>query len=262
MSHLQKITILSVLLLFFTVQNAAAQTNPKQDTLTQIATIDALLNGVYDGQTSLLQLVEQGDFGIGTFQSLDGEMIVLDGIVYQVTSDGLVLLPDTAMKTPFAAVTFFEPDMSHDVPAGTGFESFSQQLDALLPTANIFYGVKVTGTFRKIKTRSVPKQKKPYPPLMEVAKNQPVFEFENIEGTMIGFRCPPYIKGINVPGYHLHFLSKDKKKGGHVLDFTTEETKTTLDYTSQFTLVLPEQDSFYATDLKGDKSKELEKIEK
>ncbi len=221
----------------------------KQETLTQISTIDALLNGIYDGETNLKQVAEFGDFGIGTFQALDGEMIVLDGTVYQVTSDGKVLLPAGDKKTPFAAVTFFEPDVTHNFPSGTNFKSFEQLLDTLIPTENIFYGVKIKGNFEKVKTRSVPRQKKPYPPLKEVAKTQPVFEFENIEGTMVGFRCPPYVKGVNVPGYHLHFLTKDKTGGGHVLDFTTGNIQVTVDYTSKFTLILPEQENFYATDL-------------
>ncbi len=233
-----------------------------QDTLTQISTIDALLNGIYDGETSLKQLVGQGDFGIGTFQSLDGEMILMDGKIFQVTADGKVHVPEDNLKTPFAAVTFFEPDVLHKTLPDTEYKQLEQQLDTLLPTPNIFYGIKITGTFRKVKTRSVPKQQKPYPALKEVAKNQPVFEFENVKGTMIGFRCPPYVKGINVPGYHLHFLTKDQKGGGHVLNFTTENVQIAVDYTSRFSLILPEQDNFYSTDLSTDKSKELEKIEK
>ncbi len=255
------ITVCSIIFLTVAIQVTAGE-EMKNETLTQVSTIDALLNGVYDGETNLKQLVSQGDLGIGTFQALNGEMIVLEGKVYQVTSDGAVRLPDAEMTTPFAAVTFFESDMTHSFPAGTDFKAFKEQLDQLIPTPNIFYAIKLKGTFRKVKTRSVPKQHKPYPPLQEVAKKQPVFEFENVEGTMIGFRCPPYVKGINVPGYHLHFLTKDKKGGGHVLEFNLENAQASLDYTSQFTLILPEEENFYATNLKEDKSKELETVER
>jgi acetolactate decarboxylase len=98
------------------------------------------------------------------------------------------------------------------------YGQLEQYLDKLLPTENIFYAIKIEGTFKYIKTRSVPKQNKPYPPLVEVVKNQPTFEFHNVKGTIVGFRCPSYVEGINVPGYHLHFITGDKKAGGHLLE--------------------------------------------
>ena len=88
------------------------------------------------------------------------------------------------------------------------------------PPKTCFYAVMIQGEFSYVKTRSVPAQEKPYPPLAEVTKNQPTFEFTDVTGTMVGFRCPPYVTGINVPGYHLHFLTDDRTAGGHLLEFT------------------------------------------
>jgi len=234
----------------------------QQDTLTQISTIDALLNGLYDGEITMKQLVQDGDTGIGTFNALDGEMIMLDSTIYQVTADGTVRIPDEKTTTPFAAVTFFDSDLSQKFESGTSYNTFETRLDSLLPTLNLFYAIKLKGVFKQVKTRSVPKQKKPYPPLNEVAKNQPTFDFKNVEGTMVGFRCPTYVKGINVPGYHLHFLTKDKSAGGHVLDFVIENAIAQIDYTSQFLLTLPSERAFFNTDLTVDKSKELDAVEK
>ena len=132
-----------------------------------------------------------------------------------------------------------------------------------MPTGNIFYAIKIEGTFSYIKTRSVPAQEKPYPPLVEVTQNQPIFEFNDVEGTIVGFRCPAYVAGINVPGYHLHFLTKSKDSGGHVLEFEIVEAVASIDYTSEFLMILPGDDSdFYEVDLTQDKQKELEKVEK
>lgn len=167
------------------------------------------------------------------------------------------------MKTPFAVVTFFEPDKSVWLDeAINNYEQLRGYLDNLLPTKNIFYAIKIEGVFEYIKTRSVPKQNKPYPPLVEVVKNQPTFEFHNTEGTMVGFWCPAYVEGVNVPGYHLHFISKDRKTGGHLLECRMQNVTIEIDYTSDFYMVLSQSGGFYKVDLTKGKQKELEKVEK
>ena len=50
-----------------------------QNVVYQESTVDALLSGVYDGELPLEQLRKHGHFGIGTFDRLDGEMVLLDG---------------------------------------------------------------------------------------------------------------------------------------------------------------------------------------
>lgn len=232
------------------------------DIITQISTIDALLNGVYDGKITLQQLANHGDFGIGTFHALDGEMLMLDGRIYQVDSRGAVNQPAMELTTPFAATTFFDSDRTHDIQAGTTYDVFQKQMDTLLPTPNIFYAVKITGVFRTVKTRSVPKQARPYPPLKEVAKTQPVFNFKNVAGTMVGFRCPPYVTGINVPGYHLHFITQDRQSGGHVLGFTLVDGVAQIDDTAEFHMILPAEPGFYQTDLKKDNEAALQAVER
>lgn len=233
------------------------------DTVYQTSTIDALLAGVYDGDLTLKQVLEHGGFGIGTFDHLDGEMILLDGTVYQVKADGKVYTPAKTMKTPFATVCRFSKDGASVIDAGTDFDSLMALIDKQAPNKNLFYAIKITGEFRYMKTRSVPGQKKPYPPLKEITKNQPVFEMDNISGTIVGFRCPPYVKGINVPGYHLHFISEDRKQGGHILAFKTSDTRLELDMLDQYFLKLPSNaEDFALTDLSKDRAKDLEKVEK
>jgi len=245
------------------VQHQADDNASQRETLTQISTIDAVLNGVYDGVTDFGTLKEYGDFGIGTFEGLDGEMLGFDGDFYQVKSDGVAYPVTDDMKTPFASVTFFETDYSRDVPQGINYEQLETFLDGVLPTDNIFYAIKIEGIFSYMKTRSVPAQEKPYPPLAEVAQHQPTFEFSDVAGIIVGFRCPPYVAGVNVPGYHLHFLTESKDSGGHVLDFEIAEAEVSIDYTSEFLMILPGSDSdFYDIDLTQDKQEELEQVEK
>ena len=266
-------TIVSALcLLLVAVTGCATHTtsheyadNPiaQRETLVQISTIDALLNGVYDGVMTFGTLKEYGDFGIGTFEALDGEMVGFDGDFYQIKADGIAYHVSDSMETPFACVTFFDADHEEQLPQGIDYSQLEKFLDGVLPTTNIFYAIKIEGTFNYMKTRSVPGQKKPYPPLADVTKHQPTFEFNDVEGTIVGFRCPAYVSGVNVVGYHLHFLTRDKDAGGHILEFKVAKAVAYVDYTSEFLMILPGEDSdFYNIDLAQDKQKELEKVEK
>jgi len=235
----------------------------KRETLVQISTIDAILNGVYDGAMTFKALKEYGDFGIGTFEGLNGEMVALDGKYYQVKSDGVAYPVLNSMETPFACVTFFDADHEEKLPEGINYEELQKRMDTTFPTLNTFYAIKIEGIFSYMKTRSVPGQKKPYPPLVEVTKNQPIFEFNNVYGTIVGFRCPTFVAGINVTGYHLHFLTGNRYAGGHVLEFKVKQAVASADSTSNFLLILPgEESEFYKIDLSQDKQGELEKAEK
>lgn len=234
-----------------------------RETLTQVGTIDALLGGIYDGEFCLRELAKRGDFGLGTYNMLNGEMVVLDGKFYQITADGKVALADLNSQTPFAAVTYFDIDREITIPAGTNFESLTKAIDAAIPTTNVFYAIKVEGRFKTVRTRSVPAQTWPYKPLVEIAATQPEFDLEEVAGTIVGFRCPPYIAGVNVPGYHLHFLSIDKSAGGHLLAFTTAaDAVVKIDETNSFAMILPHDNDFYKVDLTTNKQAELEKVEK
>jgi acetolactate decarboxylase len=215
-----------------TSQKYALNPIVQRETLFQISTVDALINGIYDGVTTIGELKNYGDFGIGTFEALDGEMAVIDGEVYQIKADGVAYPVADSMETPFAAVTFFDIDLEETVPSGINYQQLQVFLDGILPTGNIFYAIKIEGTFSYMKTRSVPAQVKPYPKLVEVTENQSIFEFYNIGGTIVGFYCPSYVNGINVSGYHLHFLTEDKNAGGHILDFTVKNASVQVDYTS------------------------------
>ena len=238
--------------------------NPIEDreTLVQVSTIGALLEGLYDGVITVGELKEYGDFGIGTFEGLDGEMVVLNGECYQVKDDGVAYVADDAVKVPFADVTFFDIDLKVEITEGSTYEQLQTTLKGLLPTENIFYAFKIDGTFSYMQTRSVPGQEKPYPPLVDVTADQVVFDFTDVVGTIVGFYSPVYTDGVGVAGYHLHFLTDDLDAGGHILNFTVEEATAYVDYTPDFYLILPGEGSdFYDADFSQQNLDDIDKAE-
>ena len=253
----------AILVFFCIVVNFISCGKTQLDTITQVSTIDAILAGAYDGIMTCRELISYGDFGIGTFNGLDGEMVLLNGNLFQIRADGKVHVPKLNVTTPFASVVEFNSDISLTLNREINFSGLERIVDKAVNNTNIFCAVKVKGRFAKIKTRSVPAQNKPYPPLTEVTKNQPVFNLEDISGTIVGFRTPYYVKGICVQGYHLHLISDDFNSGGHVLEFTLEQGSAEIDICNCFLLILPEgENDFSRIDLSRDRSKELDKAER
>jgi len=232
------------------------------ETLYQVSTIDALMQGVLDGMQPVGELKKHGDFGIGTFHALDGEMIVLDGKVYQVKADGRVYAVLDNATTPHASVTHFNSDVSVTTVRSMNFSEFTTEMSGRLPSQNMIYAVRMHGTFPKMKVRAIPAQQKPYPTLTDAAKNQSVYTYTDTKGTVIGFYTPVFFKGLNVAGYHLHFLSDDRLTGGHILDFfVPSNTKVEYDITPAFAMPLPTSGAFTGVDLSQDLTKELAKVE-
>jgi acetolactate decarboxylase len=186
--------------------------------LFQASTIGALLEGAYDGDLSFAELAEHGDLGLGTLNGLDGEMIALDGEFWRADVEGRVHLIAPEERTPFAVVTRFEPTIEARIEGGLVHEELLERLDELAPAGASSCAIRLDGEFALVRARSVPAQQPPYRPLTEVVAEQNVFELRDIAGTMLGFRFPAYVEGIEVAGYHLHFVSDDRSRGGHVLD--------------------------------------------
>ncbi|CAJ37565.1 acetolactate decarboxylase [Methanocella arvoryzae] len=235
---------LSALLIIITAVLAAgctqpAETAPDRETMYQVSTFSALSQGVYEGIIPVVTLLQNGDTGLGTFDALDGEMVCLEGKVYQVKGDGTVVETGDNVTVPFAAVTFFDADSTRQLEGLQGLSNLTTLIDAELPSDATMYALKVHGNFSHVKTRSVPAQEKPYPALVDAVKNQSVFERENVSGTIVGVRFPAYMDGVNVAGYHCHFISDDRQFGGHLLDCTLENGTLMIDGTDRFVMVLP-----------------------
>jgi len=233
----------------------------KEDNIFQVSVIRATVEGLYDGVMTFEDLKDHGDFGIGTFERLEGELVVLDGEFYQLMSDGTARIAKDSMETPLATVTFFDADKNLSLEEEMNFSELESYLDGHISTENIFYAIRIDGTFDYIKTRSVPAQEKPYPPLAEAVKEQTTLEFNNMSGTIVGFRYPDFAQGLGLPGYHMHFITFDRSSGGHLLDCVVRNASVSIDEISEFEMALPKDQDFQRADLSDDKKEELKKAE-
>jgi acetolactate decarboxylase len=208
--------------------DSESDSDASDDALYQISTLSALSAGGYDGLITLDELLDEGDFGLGTFDALDGEMVVLDGTVYQIPSNGVAEEPDGDMTTPFAAVTTWDADSEHEFPDQMSCAVLQSAIDALIDTSAP-YAIKVEGSFTMLLTRSEEAQEPPYQPLATVLEGQIEYRLEDVEATMAGFRLPDYMANANSAGYHFHALTDDEQAGGHVLDCQTASVTVELD---------------------------------
>jgi len=242
---LKKVYILLLIILFAGLLISCAPAN--RDILFQTTPFITLDRGYFDGSVTCGALKEHGDFGLGTFNSLDGEMVIIDGQIYQVKTDGIAYAVNDSALTPFAQITYFDPDISVNISNCSSFSELKEYLDSKLPTVNTTYAIRIKGTFPYVKTRSVPGFEKPYPTLTDAVKSQSEFELQNVTGTFVGFRAPAYVANINVPGYHFHFITEDRKAGGHVLDCKIDSASAEIDDTDYYFVETPE--SVYEADL-------------
>ena len=220
------------------------------NTLTQYGTLDALMAGVYDGDFTVGDIKRYGDFGLGTFNALDGEMVVLDGAVYRVPIDGTPVRMGNDTLTPFAAVVHFDPDKTLALDAGLDTATLNAALDEAGGSVNRFYAVRLDGAFAQLHTRSVPRQSMPYPPLADVIPSQAEFEFTDVTATLVGICTPASAAGLNAAGWHWHALTADRTAGGHVLGFETGAGVTAqIDVLHTHTTLFPETAAFLEADV-------------
>jgi acetolactate decarboxylase len=231
-----------------------------QHTLYQVSTATALVEGIYEGAVQVGDLRKHGDLGLGTFENLDGEMVVVGGHFFQVRSDGSVKDVEDDVLSPFATVTTFSPDQSVVLDDCPDLSHLTLQFDAMRPSDNFFFALRVDGTFDYVHTRAMRRTKEGVP-LVQAAAIQPEFEFENVSGTLVGFWTPEYAKSFNVPGYHLHFISADRTRGGHLLQCRGKNLRLQIQREGDYHIVLPETKDFLKGDLRRDPTADLAKAE-
>ncbi|MGI9282300.1 MAG: acetolactate decarboxylase [Endozoicomonas sp.] len=252
---------LSLWLLSLCLISVSALSQERQQ-LFQYSTINSLLEGNYDGHFPLQKLARKGNFGLGTFDRLNGELIAVDGLFYQIDADGKAHLATPDMKTPFAMVNHFTSELSQPLKESLELEALSQYLDTLITRKNHIQAIRIDGTFRKITVRSIPAQNKPYRKLAEVnAKDQTYFHYKNLQGTLVGYRFPDYMGNLNIPGYHFHFIDANRKFGGHVLSVLTGKGKVEIDNLPQFKMLLPDDETFAKQALNFNNQEMLKKAE-
>lgn len=225
-----------------------------EGTIYQLSIMNALLEGIYEGDSTLKELAKHGDFGLGTFNQLDGELLAYNGEFYQMRADGSTELADENLKVPFGAITNFNPEISYDINTPIDKKALDKLIKTLVAGENLFYAIHIEGHFKNVKTRTVSIQHKPYRAFTEVVKDQAEFDFNDRDGFLVGFFSPAFSQGMTVAGYHLHFLSDDRKGGGHVLDFLLESGKLQLQVLADYRIILPEKADFQQANLSTDTS--------
>lgn len=245
----------------FTVANAA----PAQDkeTIYQVALLQSLTMGYFDGSITIKDLKTHGDTGIGTFEGLNGEMIVLDGVVYRANQNCRINVMADKETVPFSNVTFFEKDFSvklKDVDTKESLEKIlNEQVDK--NGRNSFYMIKLSGKFNEILVRSERGAKEPYPTLVEALKTQNEMTLDNVDGTIVGLYCPDFMSSLNSTGWHFHFITADKKYGGHVLGLNLAKGEAQFDKTDDFNMDLPKKNNFHNLDFNTDLREDIRKAE-
>src|SRR6266404_13326 len=226
----------------------------------QISTSAALVQGVSEGAVSSRKLLANGDFGLGTFEHLDGEMVVLDGIIYQVRGDGTVKARRDNFQVPFAVVSRFQPDENFEVGDTSSLDGLERACDPHRESENLFYALRVDGVFERVHTRAV-KATSEDTRLLAAAETQPEFHFKDIEGTLVCLWSPRYSRPFSIPGYHFHFISEDRRKGGHVLDCSAKGLRVGIQTLFEYDVRLPEAGSFLKENLALDTTKDLKRAE-
>ena len=225
-------------------------------TVFQVSTSGALVAGVYDREVSVQTVLEHGNFGLGTFANLDGEMVIVDGHVYQVHGSGRVTEAAGDAGAPFAVVTWFDPDIDVSIPSVGSFRDLEARCDGFRSSGNIFYALRLDGQFKRVRTRAVNPPKRGTR-LVEAAQAQSEFTFADVDGTLVGLWSPGFASAFSVAGYHFHFLSADRQHGGHLLDVQAGTLQVKVEALTSFHLALPESEAFLKADLSKNTAEEL-----
>lgn len=241
-------------------QALAEALDMEHNTIYQVSTSGALVQGVYQGCVRVSDLLDHGDFGLGTFDGLDGEGILLEGRCWQACSDGSVHEAPADALAPFWVATHFVADHRDTLSDVASWADLTSRLDGLRDNANLFVAICIRGVFERIRYRVACKAEAGVD-LVSATSGQATFDLENVAGTLVGFWTPSYARTINVPGYHLHLLSDDRRHAGHVLELQAQQLQLELQQESHLQLVLPETPEFLKADLSGDPSAALARAE-
>lgn len=235
---------------------------PHRSTFTQISLFSVLLCGRYGGVTSLGEVKKLGDMAIGTMDRLDGEMLMINGEVFQACADGQVHRPGDDETIPFGTIAAFRADQTLEPRGISSYEAFEAYMRECFPNENIPLAIHFAGRFGYMKVRAVGRQEQDGTGLAEAAQEEAVFQLGDTAGDLMGFRLPGYVLGINAPGWHLHFIDADRKCGGHVVNFSMTGGMLRVCRCGDFVLRLPDDpDALAGLDLARDRSGDLRKAE-
>ena len=231
----------------------------------QVSTLQALMLGYSRSVISVAELLEHGDTGLGTFEDVDGEMIVLDGVCYRATENGAVEIAKPDKGVPFSAVCKMENNRTAELGQFGDIDSLKSDLNNLIEEhfgLNSMHMVRIDGEFELVDARSESSYKSMHVSLKDIlGKTQKAFQFENVKGTLVCVYFPDYMDGINAAGWHLHFVSDDKTRGGHVFELKMKSGRAVIDKINSIELKLPDEPIFDTYSLKNASEDEVKQVE-
>ena len=231
----------------------------------QVSTLQALALGFSKPVIEVGELLEHGDLGLGTFEDVDGEMIVLDGKCYRAQDNGDVVPAESERGVPFASVCRFEPQEPRAIGSKDTIDHLKEWLTLQIEEEfglNSMYAVRIDGEFSKVDARSESGTKAHHVTLKDaLSVTQKAFIFENVKGTLVCVYYPDYMDGINAAGWHLHFLSDDKKHGGHVFDVSLTQGDAAFCRVTNVEIKIPDTPAFDTYALKGASQDEIKSVE-
>lgn len=237
----------------------------RENKMYQVSTLQALALGYTRTVVRAEELLRKGDTGLGTFEGVDGEMIVMEGHCYRADQDGRVseVAPETGI--PFAAVARLYGEQRFALDGLPNIDSVRSELTERIEGRfglNSMHVVRIDGEFQKVDARSESPYRSHHVTLKRIlSETQKAFLFENIRGSLVGVYFPDYMDGINMPGWHLHFVSEDRTKGGHVFDVSVQTGMAMVDKISSMELDLPKEAAFDTYALKQDLQAEIKSVE-
>lgn len=231
----------------------------------QVSTLQALALGYSRSVIRVKELLEHGDTGLGTFEDINGEMILADGICCRAADDGTVIKAEDDMGVPFSAVSFLRDPRCFDLGPVPDIEALKSLLTVRIEEGfglNSMHMVRIDGEFEKVCARSESAYRSQHISLKEIlGQTQKDFFFEQIAGTLVCVYFPDYMDGINAPGWHLHFLSEDRTRGGHVFDLNMKRGTVQMNKISRIEIRLPDSPAFDTYSLKEASQDEIRKVE-
>jgi len=247
---------------FRTVALAQQKTSPSPGNLFSAGYAAGFIGGLYDAYYPYKKLKQQGDFGLGAPAKLDGELLMLNGKLYQTQATGKTTLMRDTGKTPYAVVCFFHPAKVYKPRKTLDKTGLFHFLDSILTNQNGIYAIHIKGSFTYVKTRAFPPvTQKPYLPLAAMLDRQHFFEFHSIKGDLVGYRTPAFLEGQLISGYHFHFLADTKDHGGHVIDVMANNIIIEVETLNNYTIDLPQTTDFKNFDFKKDRKDEIKSVE-
>lgn len=233
-----------VALTFSLISSAAFSATPIENTIEQYGFPLALVNQIYTGDITPAEMLKKGELGLGTADNLDGELVALDGVVYKIELDGSLIKAPSELAAPYMTMFKFNPSKHIILKEVNSLAELGEKLSAQMASKNSFYAYKITGTFSHLKMASAEKVKNDSVPLMEYLKTRVMYTKENIKGTLVGLYTPEYLGNISIPGMHFHFVSSDKKLGGHLEGISFDQVSVEIEEINKINLTLPQVTKF------------------